>query len=217
MSLKIQIARSSVLEACLYAQKKGLVAGTWGNISCRVKEEDKIVITPSGVQYDKLQAEHIPIIDMFGHILDGDLKPSSEAALHLAIYNARPDVQAIVHTHSPYATAHAIARKPIEATCEDMVQVVGGRVDVAEYALPGTEELAKNVVWAIDQKQAALMANHGLVAIAETMNEALKVALICEKSAQSNLMAGLIGGAVVLSDEDCDVMRENYLTKYGQK
>ncbi len=217
MSLKHQIARKEIIDAGNHMIKSSLVIGTWGNISVRIADEDLIAITPSGVDYDKLISENIPIIDFEGNLIDGNMKPSIEMPMHLEIYKRRPDINAIVHTHSTYCTAMAIARKPIPASCEDLIQIVGGNVRVSEYRLPGTEDLGKVAVEALDCRNAVLLANHGLLAAGKNLKETIKIAFICEKSAHATLLAANIGGAIELSKEECDIMRDFYLNKYGQR
>lgn len=193
-----------------------LTVGTWGNISCRVPGENSIAITPSGMGYETLVPEDIVILDLKGNIAGGARKPSIEVPLHMAIYSAREDVQAVIHTHSAYASAMAVARKEIPGAVEDLVQIVGGNVRVNEYALPGTEELGINTVKALAGRNAVLLANHGVLGVGRDLNEALKVCQVVEKSAQIVLLAQLIGGAVELSQEDIDGMRSFYLHGYGQ-
>ncbi len=217
MSLKHQMARKEIIDACITILESSLVIGTWGNISVRIPGEGLVAITPSGVDYNRLIPENIPILDMEGNLIDGNMKPSSELPLHLEIYKSRPDINAIVHTHSVHCTAMAIARKPIPASSEDLVQIVGGNVRVSEYKLPGSKDLGEAVVEAMKDRQAVVMANHGLLAAADSLKETLKIAFICEKSAQATLMAANIGGSIELSDEDCKFMRDYYLNRYGQR
>ncbi len=194
----------------------GFNLGTWGNISARINE-NHFAITPSGVAYETMTAEDIVVVDQTGTIINGSKKPSIELPLHSTIYKAKKEINAIVHTHSVYSTAFAIARKPIPVTCEDMIQIVGGQVDVAEYFLPGSKELADSVASALDNKSACIMANHGLITVADNLNEAYKIARIVEKSAQAVIYAKSLGGAVELSQNDIDFMRDFYLNKYGQR
>ena len=194
----------------------GFNLGTWGNISARI-DENKFAITPSGIAYEIITAEDIVIIDLAGNIIEGNKKPSIELPLHTEIYKAKPEINAIVHTHSVCCTAFAIARKPIPAVCEDMIQIVGGEVEVAEYFLPGSEELARSAVTALGDKSACIMANHGLLAVANSLDESYKIAQIVEKSAQAVIYANSLGGAVELSQPDIDFMRDFYLNKYGQR
>jgi len=194
----------------------GLNLGTWGNISARV-DEKHFAITPSGIAYETITAKDIVVIDLAGNIIKGNKKPSIELPLHTEIYKAKKNINAIVHTHSICCTAFAIARKPIPAACEDMIQIVGGKVEVAEYFLPGSKELAKSAVIALDNRSACLMANHGLIAVAVNLNEAYKIAQIVEKSAQAVIYANSLSGVVELSQDDIDFMHDFYLNKYGQQ
>lgn len=196
---------------------KGLIAGTWGNISARIPGTQLIAVTPSGRGYRELTPADIVVVDEMGVVIEGGLKPSSELPLHLAIYQARSDVQAIVHTHSVFASACAVAHKAIPPIIEDLVQLVGGGVDVATYALPGTKILAQHVVAALGIKNAVLMANHGVVGCGQSLNEAMMACELVEKAAQIFIYANQIGGAQVLSDEDIKVMHDFYVTYYQKR
>lgn len=194
-----------------------MTAGTWGNISARIQGEELMAITPSGVDYDKISLEDIVIMDFNGNIIEGNLKPSIEAPMHALILKYRKDVNAIVHTHSEYATSFAIARKPIPPCVEDMVQIVGGEVRVSEYYLPGTKELGIAVLEALEHRSAALLASHGSISIGKTLDEVLKTSIIVEKAAKQIVFAKLIGEPIELCVEDINYMREFYLKSYGQK
>lgn len=217
MIIKFEKVRQEVIDAGLEMLKSQLVVGTWGNISARVPGEDCIAITPSGVDYDTITTDGIVILDMDGNIIDGNKKPSIEYNLHLAVYKAREDVDAIVHTHSSYCTSMAIARKPIPAAAEDLVQIVGGDVRVTDYVLPGSKELGDEAVKALKDRNACILANHGCLAVAGNLKEALKTAFIVEKSAKATIFANIIGGVVELGQGDIDFMRDFYVNKYGQK
>jgi len=192
----------------------GLIVGTWGNLSARIPNTCWIAITPSGRNYRTLSPEDVVIVDMDGKLVEGNLKPSSELALHLAIYRARADISAVIHTHSIFASACAVARQAIPAIVEDLVQVVGGSVDVAEYALMGTGELAENTVRALGKKNAVLLANHGVVGCGSNLNEAMTACQLVEKTAQIYIYANQIGGAKVLSDKDVTIMHKGYMEHY---
>ncbi len=208
--------RNRVVETGRKMLSTNLTVGTWGNISCRVPGTDYIAITPSGMSYDLLVPEDIVVLEMEGEIVSGTRKPSVEVPLHLAIYAARADIQAIVHTHSAYATAMAVARKEIPGSVEDLVQIVGGNVRVNEYALPGTMQLGINTVKAMEGRNAVLLANHGMLGAGRNLEEAFRVCQVVEKSAQVTLLAQLMGGVVELSQEDIHGMRSYYLQGYGQ-
>lgn len=196
---------------------KGLVAGTWGNISSRIPGTEFIAVTPSGKGYREITVTDVVVVDATGTIIEGRFKPSSELPLHLAIYSARPDIQAIIHTHSVFASACAVAHKGIPPIIEDLVQLSGGSVDVAAYALPGTDALAQNVVAALGKKNAVLMANHGVVGCGQSLAEGMLACELVEKAAQIFIYANQIGGAQSLSDEDIEVMHKFYVEYYSKR
>ena len=134
------------------------------------------------------------IIDLEGDVIEGDRNPSIEHPLHCAIYKARPDVNAIVHTHCIYASAVAVLRKPLPPIVDEFVIRLGGQVEVAEYGQPGSEELAKNVVEALGPRNAVLLANHGALCCGPTMEVALHNALLLERVAHIYLLASAAAG-----------------------
>lgn len=216
MSERLKI-REKIVEIGIKVLSSSLVVGTWGNISARVAGEDLVAITPSGMDYDTLLAEDIVLVDLAGNVVDGTRKPSIEVPMHTAVYRNRSDIQAIVHTHSSFATAMAAARKPIPGAVEDMVQIVGGDVRVCDYALPGSKELGQNVIRALEDRQAVLLANHGMLGAGRNLEEALKICQVVEKTAQITILAQAVGGVVELPQEDIDFMRNFYVNSYGQR
>ena len=209
-------AREAVVAMGRELIERKLVAGSWGNIS--VKLADGVyAVTPSGRGYANQKPEDIVIINDACETLDGVLTPSSESKLHTAIYNACPEAQAIIHTHSIYASALAAMRKPVPAIIEDIVQIIGGRVNCAEYALPGTQELADNAVKAMNGRKGVLLANHGAVCWGKSLEDALIVAEILEKAAQIAIICQSCGGAVELSNEDAEIMHNFYEEHYSKR
>lgn len=215
MSIATEKVREQVARYGLRMGACGLVTGVWGNVSARVPKEELFVLTPSGMPYKELIGKDMVVLNMRGEVVDGEHRPSTEYILHLAIYQARPDVNAIMHTHSIYASAMAVARKPIPPILEDLVQMVGGGVPVAPYARAGSPELAKSVARAIDSRGAVLLANHGVVGVGRTLEEAFIVCQIVEKSACVYAWANLVGDAVTLEPEEVKELRDNYLFSYS--
>jgi L-fuculose-phosphate aldolase len=209
--------RLEVIEAGKYMSNSALAVGTWGNISCRLPERNLMAITPSGMDYNTLEPGDIVIMDLEGNCIDSCRKASTEQPLHRAIYRAKEDINAVVHTHSVYATAMAVARKPIPGSIEDLVQIVGGDVRVAQYSLPGTPELGQYVVKAMEGRNGVLLANHGVVGAAGDLKQALTICQIIEKSAHITIIAQAVGGVVELPQEDIDIMRTYFLKTYGQR
>jgi L-fuculose-phosphate aldolase len=212
-----ELLREQLINTGILLLDKGLVAGTWGNISVRIPETKHILITPSGRNYRELSRDDLAKIDQNGDFFSGNYKPSSELPLHLAVYQARPDIQSIVHTHSTFASALAVARKGIPPIIEDLVQLAGGSIEVSQYALPGTSELARNTVTALGQKNAVLLANHGVLGCGQSLQEAMTACELVEKAAQIYLYAEQLGGAHILSDKDVTVMHEFYINYYRQR
>jgi L-fuculose-phosphate aldolase len=156
--------KKAVLETSRRMVESGLAVGTMGNVSVRLKGRDGsdlIAVTPSGCYCDMLAPADIVIVDFTGRTVEGEKKPSSELKLHIAVYQARPEVNAIVHTHSLYGSVLAVIGQKLPAIMDDQVFCLGGEIDVAPYALPGSRQLADNTVAALSTKNAVIIANHG--------------------------------------------------------
>ena len=185
-------AKKTVLEAALKMSEKGLVVGTSGNISLRLPnqgERQLIAITPTSRHYDTLRINDIPIIDFDGKSVAGSLPPSIETPLHIGIYRARKDVNAIIHTHSVFASAAAVAGIDIPVILEDQALILGGEIKLAGYALSGTPEQLTNVLGALGNRNAVLLANHGAVGTGRTMRDAFTACELIEKTARVYLLA----------------------------
>ena len=155
-------ARAAIVNTCQDLSRAGLVVGTAGNVS--VREGDLVAVTPSGVRYAELTPELIGVHRLDGAAVEASLAPTSEMPLHLAIYTARPEVGAVVHTHSPAATALSTLVDEVPAVHYYMA-MFGGPVRVAPYATYGTDELARNTVAALHDRTACLLGNHGAVTV----------------------------------------------------
>jgi L-fuculose-phosphate aldolase len=187
--------RSEILRAAQTMWQKGYVVGAAGNISARIADSDRIVITPSGAPYDTMKVEDLVVCTLGGEQLSGAGRPSSELFAHVAIYQARPEVQAIVHTHSPYATALAVNRTPIPFCLDEMYYSLGPRaIPVTEFARGGTQELAKSIVKTLGREnKAVLVANHGTFAVGADIREAFEISEEVEKAAMIYILARLTG------------------------
>ena len=155
--------RGEIVKFAKLMYNEGLVTGTSGNLSLRV--EKGVLVTPSHFPYNLMTPDDVVLVSLDGKVLEGKRKPSIEHRMHLEIYKARPDVYAVMHVHSPAATALASARISIPVFHDEMEIFLKGPILVSEYAPAGTEELAKNVVRALGNRMAALIANHGAVAV----------------------------------------------------
>ena len=216
VDMRIEDARKMVIQASLTILQKGLIVGSCGNISLKI-EKDCFAITPSGRNYDKMKLDDIVIINADGKKMMGERTPSSETKMHMAIYAANPRFKAIVHTHSTYATAVAAMRKPIPPLVEDMAHISGGMINVAPYAISGSEELAANAVAAMGDSNAVLLANHGAVSCGKTLEEALSVAELVEKSAQIYCITASMGGGFLLDEKNIKTIRNFYKDHYSKR
>ncbi len=210
-----QIAEASRQLAAMgrHLLARGLLSQTSGNMSIRISD-DVICITPSSMPYDEIGPADIVVVDRSGHPVRGTRKPSSETPLHCLAYRSRPDVSAIVHTHSPMATTLAILGTPIPAV-HYMIAVTGvTTVPVAEYATYGTEQLARNVRAAFGAPaRAVLLANHGLVTAGPTLADAAFVAEAVETLAGFYYRAIVAGAPNILSPEQMAEVMAKYQDK----
>ncbi|RLB69749.1 MAG: hypothetical protein DRH04_04675 [Deltaproteobacteria bacterium] len=207
---------SYLLLLCDYGRRliaNRLTTGTGGNLSIYDRDRELIAITPSGKPYEQLIPDEISIINPAGIHLDGQ-PPSSEWPLHTAVYHQRPEINAIVHTHSRFATTFAVLRQPIPA-CHYLIAVSGvDQVRVAPYVTFGTDELARETVASLGQDNCILLANHGLLALGNDLPQAYNIALYIEEVAELCYRARAIGTPVLLTHEEMDAARERFQT-YG--
>ncbi|OYV52783.1 MAG: class II aldolase [Acidocella sp. 35-58-6] len=206
--------RTALIAAARSLMGLGLNTGTAGNLSLRT--EHGMLITPSAIRYEDITPEMIammPLTSDYG-TWEGPKRPSSEWRFHLDIMRARPDIGAIVHTHAPYCTALAMARRNIPA-CHYMVTRFGGAdVRCAPYALFGTAELSALAVEALEGRTACLLANHGLIATGATLDAAMGMAVELEMLAKQYCLALSIGGPVLLTAHEIAEAQQQFATAY---
>ena len=213
----LQELREKVIEIALKAQKERLISLTMGNFSARDKETGYICITPSGMEYDKLTAEDIVVMDAEGNILDGDRKPSIEHPLHCAVYRRRKDVFGVSHTHSVFATAWAACNENIPVVVAELAALVGGPVECAPYKPMGSSELAETAAAHLKDRHAILLANHGVLAVGHDIETAFANSVVVEEGAKIAYYARQIGVMRVIPEDECRSLRKSTLEKYGQK
>ncbi|MFB6122181.1 MAG: class II aldolase/adducin family protein [Haloferacaceae archaeon] len=192
---------------------EGLTTGTGGNLSARV--DDHVAVSPSGVPYEEISPQDVPVLSLAGERVGEGREPSVELDLHLAAYRARDDVGGVVHTHSPYATTYAALGEPIPAV-HYLVAAAGGPVPVAPYARFGTEELADVAVETLGtERDACLLANHGVVAVGDSLPDAFETAVAVEYAARIAYQAAAIGDPVELDADRISDLRDA-LDDYGR-
>lgn len=206
--------RKEIIRSGILLSEKGLVQGTGGNISCRA--ERGLLITPSGIDYRRLVPENIVLMSLEGKVLEGNKKPSIEKDMHMKIYLSRKDINAVIHTHSLYATAIASARLPLYPITDNQVALFCGTVQVADYAPIGTKELAENAARTLAGGSGVLLANHGALCVGKDLDEALIRCEMLEVFSKIFILAKAVGGGVVLSDEQVRCEAEDLKKRYGQ-
>ena len=205
-------ARESLVTAARHLNRSGLNQGRSGNIS--VRQGTEILITASGTSFDDLTAGQVVMTDLQGR-WSGELKPSSELSFHCAVYRERPDIAAVVHLHSPWATSLACMHRPIPAF-HYMVAVAGGEdIPCVPYATFGTDELARHVAQGLRDRNACLLANHGQIAAGSSLRAALELAAEVENLSRCYGQILGMGEPVLLSREQmADVLAK--FSDYGR-
>lgn len=205
--------RTELIEACRNMNKLGINKGTAGNIS--VRHGDGFLISPTGIPYDKLQPEHVVAMS-WDATYEGEVQPSSEWRFHRDILRARPDLNAVVHTHSTQATALSVMGRDIPAIHYVIAAAGGSSIRCAPYELFGTQELADQVVIALKDRRACLMAHHGVITGHVNIARALALAVTVEELATQYLLCLPIGEPPVLSEAQIAEVLIKFKT-YGQQ
>ena len=175
--------RELVKDSGVRLLEENLVQGTWGNISARL-DEDHMLVTPTGLDYNHLTPEDMPIVQISDPSVWSDgKKPTSERKIHAAVLASRPEINACIHSHPVFATILASCRMPLPAFSDELRDVMGGDVPVGAYGLPGTKKLMAGTVEAMTGRSACFMANHGVFCVGKTMDEAFNVLRVLEKNA----------------------------------
>jgi L-ribulose-5-phosphate 4-epimerase len=208
--------KEEVYKLHLELPKNNLVVWTTGNVSARDPESGLVVIKPSGVRYDELRPEDHVVVNLQGDVVEGDLKPSSDTASHLYIYRHREDVNGVVHTHSPYATAFAAVGQPIPVYLTEMGDEFGCPIPCAGFALIGDEEIGRLVVEHIGSSPAVLLKRHGVFTVGPTAEAAVKAAVMTENVARTVWLALQLGQPEEIAPEDVAKLHHRYIHVYGQ-
>jgi L-fuculose-phosphate aldolase len=199
----LEAERHQVVDTARQLLATGLVIGTAGNVSLRTG--DMVLITPSGVDYRSLTPGQVCVVDVHGHVHEAAIPPSTELPLHLAAYRSArspsDQVAAVVHTHSPYATAVGLVIDTLPAV-HYLIAMLGGPVPVVPYATPGSQALADEIGAALPGRSALLLRNHGVVTVGPTLRAALEKASLVEWLAEVYAKARVLGTPAIVGDEE---------------
>ncbi len=210
--MRLEALRAAIVDAGRELERARLVEGTSGNLSARDPAGGTIAITPGSVEYRRIHPADVLLVDVDGNLEEGLHEPSSELSMHLAVYRRRPDVGAVVHTHSRWATTWAVLGREIPAV-HYVIASIGYSVGVAPYATFGTEELARKVVSTLAADNAVLLASHGVLAVGADLRAAFENAVRVEFLAEVYWKASRIGAPVVLPPEEIDRVRAQAAAK----
>lgn len=211
--------REEIVATGLAISRSGLVQSTQGNISAVDRKLGMMAITPSGMNYDALTAEDIVVTDLFGNVVEGDRNPSTELPVHAYILRERDDVNAIVHTHSPFATALTLVDQEVPPVMIQLAEAVGGSVPIAPYTPGGQVRLGEVAMEAMQDKNAVLLKNHGVIGVGPNLHRALFVATMVEDTAKVYWIAAVMGRGepAQLTDAAAAGVLERFKVRYGQK
>jgi L-fuculose-phosphate aldolase len=215
MSKNEQELRQDILDVGKLIFQKGWVAANDGNISIRL-DQNRVLCTCTGVCKGMMKLEDLIVCDLQGNKLEGSRERTSEIAMHLTIYQMRPDIFSVVHAHPPVATGYAVAGRPLTLALLPEVIIGLGCVPLAEYGLPGTPALTDGMLPYIPKYDAILMGNHGCVSYGEDVYKAFFRMETVEHFARISLVAELLGGAKLLPKQEVDKLFDSR-TRYGVK
>lgn len=207
---KIMSIQNEIVKIAKQCYETGLVVGTAGNVS--VREGDMMYITPSALPYNEMTEEDVLKVDLTtGKVIEGNRKPSSETPMHTNIYLQKKEIKAIVHTHSTYATIFACAHKAIPPV-HYVIADIGREVSVAPYARYGSESLAGYAVETLGDANGVLLANHGVVAVGDTLADAYRRAEAIEELALLTYGSHVLNSVNPLTEEELDEALEGFKT-----
>ena len=209
--------RAEVLEMNLELPRNHLVVWSGGNVSGRDAETGCVVIKPSGVPFDRLTVDSMVVVNPDGSIKQGELKPSVDLGIHLFLYEARPDVLGITHTHSPYATSFSFNGEGIPAALTPLTHLIGSGVPCTRYATPGADDTGAAIIESVGSTgMAAIVARHGVFTLGRSASQSVEIALHVEEAAMTIRLAQQSSLVTPMSDEEIARCFAWYRDNYGQ-
>jgi L-fuculose-phosphate aldolase len=205
----------TLIEICHRLYEKNFVSATDGNVSVRL-ENNNFLTTRTGINKGMVTEEDLIEVDLRGKVISGNNKPSTELAMHLYIYSNRPDINAVVHAHPPYATGFATARQPLTGCLLPEVIVGLGAIPLAEYATPSTSEVLKSIEPFVNQADAILLANHGVVTYGKDLLDAYFKMEKVEHAAHITFVSRMLGGEKLLTKEEIEKLKAISIESYGK-
>ena len=207
--MNLKELKTELLDVTLESYRLKLMAGTSGNASVYDKETEAMIITPSSVSYEGMTIDDLVVMKLDGTILEGKHNPSSEWKMHAQVYLDRDDISCVLHTHSPYATGFAVCQESIPVILIEMVPFIGGDIPVAEFGMPGTAELGLEALKVMEERKGCLLANHGTLAIGNSINSTYMTSVYIEDAAKIYHIAKNAGNVKVIDEKHIEAMRNS--------
>lgn len=202
--------KEEITKIALKSYNLELVAGTSGNLSYFDRNTGYMYITPSNISYTEMTKDDIMVITLEGEVIEGVHKPSSEWLLHAEMYKGKENVNAVIHTHSPYATGFSIVKKGVPLVLVEMLPFLGGDIPVADFGMPSTSEIGVNAIKVMKNRNAAILQNHGVVAVGQSVEQAFIRAVYVEDAAKAFHFAKLVGEPIIIPSDIQNVLRKKY-------
>ena len=210
-----QKEKEDVIKAGMKLDKYGLIALSGGNVSCKV-DEDKILVTPSGMIYEELVADDILLIDLSGKVIEGNRKASVDTKALLYIYNNMPEVKAIIHTHQPYATALGLVEDEFKCNLTTLANATKGSVKVCPFSSAASEQMGIEAVENLDGKLAVILKHHGVIAVGNSLKQALYSCIYLEEAAKTYCIAKSMSNDVAMMTDEQIEQAVRVFDYYGQ-
>lgn len=215
--MRLAELRASVARYARKMYDSQLVRATQGNLSARDPESGLVCITPSGADYELLTAEDIVVVNEMGKVIEGQWKPSVETPLHTLVLRRRPDINCVMHTHSPYATAFGVVYAEFPMVLAESALCLGGNVPIAPYQMSGTPEFAELIAQTLGDHVAVIWGNHGAMVVGVNLPLTFSIAHALEDSAKVYAIARQLGTPVLLPEDEVANLHTFWKNNYGQK
>lgn len=207
--------KEEIIKAGMKLDKYGLIALSGGNVSCKV-EENKVLVTPSGMIYEDLVADDIILMDLTGKVIEGNRKPSVDTKALLYIYNKMPEVKAVIHTHQPYATALGLVQDEFKCNLTTLANATKGSVNVCPFSSAASEQMGIEAVENLDGKLAVILKNHGVIAVGDSLKQALYSCVYLEESAKTYCIAKSMSDNIAMMTDAQIEQAVRVFDYYGQ-
>lgn len=207
--------KEEVIKAGIKLDRYGLIALSGGNVSCRI-DKDKILVTPSGMIYEDLVADDIILMDLSGGVIEGTRKASVDTKALLYIYSNMPEVKAVIHTHQPYATALGLVQDEFKCNLTTLANATKGTVNVCSFSSAASEQMGIEAVENLKGKLAVILKHHGVIAVGQSLKEALYACIYLEEAARTHCIARSMSNDVAMMTDEQIEQAVRVFDYYGQ-